>query len=87
MVGIAAAAGFSRRHSSRLPLRSISAYPGSQPGWESALDNPRADCTTQRCGRVGPLIVAHALIDAVAFIGYAYLAGHVAWLPVPPHGH
>jgi hypothetical protein len=39
----------------------------------------------QRWGRVGPLIVAHTLIDAVAFIGYAYLVGHVSWLPAPPH--
>jgi membrane protease YdiL (CAAX protease family) len=39
----------------------------------------------QRWGRVGPLIVAHTLIDAVAFIGYAHLAGHVGWLPAPPH--
>jgi membrane protease YdiL (CAAX protease family) len=37
----------------------------------------------QRWGRIGPLIVAHTLIDAVAFIGYAYLAGHVGWLPTP----
>jgi membrane protease YdiL (CAAX protease family) len=39
----------------------------------------------QRWGRVTPLIVAHTLIDTVAFIGYAYLAGHVSWLPLPPH--
>ncbi len=35
----------------------------------------------RRWGRVMPLIVAHALIDAVAFIGYASLHGHVSWLP------
>jgi hypothetical protein len=29
------------------------------------------------------LIVAHFLIDAVAFVGYALLAGHVSWLPRP----
>jgi membrane protease YdiL (CAAX protease family) len=34
-----------------------------------------------RWRRVIPMIVAHTLIDAVAFIGYAYLAGHVSWLP------
>ncbi|HEX4672969.1 MAG TPA: CPBP family intramembrane glutamic endopeptidase [Solirubrobacteraceae bacterium] len=39
----------------------------------------------QRWGRTTPLIVAHTLIDAVAFIGYALLAGHVGWLPVPSH--
>ncbi len=40
----------------------------------------------QRWGRVVPLVVAHALIDIVAFIGYAVLAGHVSWLPVPSSG-
>jgi membrane protease YdiL (CAAX protease family) len=35
----------------------------------------------KRWGRVMPMIVAHALIDAVAFIGYAVLAGRVSWLP------
>ena len=36
----------------------------------------------QRTGRVGALIVAHTLIDVVAFCGYALLAGHVSWLPI-----
>jgi membrane protease YdiL (CAAX protease family) len=35
----------------------------------------------RRWGRVTPLIIAHALIDAVAFVGYAALHGHVSWLP------
>jgi membrane protease YdiL (CAAX protease family) len=35
----------------------------------------------QRRGRVVPLIVAHTLIDSVAFVGYVALAGHVSWLP------
>lgn len=35
----------------------------------------------RRWGRVGPLLVAHALIDIVAFVGYALLAGRVGWLP------
>jgi membrane protease YdiL (CAAX protease family) len=35
----------------------------------------------QRWGRVGPLIVAHTLIDTVALVGYSLLAGHVSWLP------
>lgn len=35
----------------------------------------------RRWGRVGPLVVAHALIDIVAFLGYALLAGKVGWLP------
>ncbi|MFD8553398.1 CPBP family intramembrane glutamic endopeptidase [Streptomyces fradiae] len=35
----------------------------------------------RRWGRVGPLVVAHALLDIVAFVGYALLAGRVGWLP------
>ncbi|MDH2390168.1 MULTISPECIES: CPBP family intramembrane glutamic endopeptidase [Streptomyces] len=35
----------------------------------------------RRWGRVGPLVVAHALLDIVAFVGYALLAGEVSWLP------
>ena len=34
-----------------------------------------------RWGRVAPMVVAHALIDIVAFVGYALLAGHLSWLP------
>ena len=34
-----------------------------------------------RWRRVTPFIVAHGLIDAVAFVGYAALHGHVSWLP------
>ncbi|MBM7442224.1 CPBP family intramembrane glutamic endopeptidase [Streptomyces sp. HB132] len=37
----------------------------------------------RRWGRVGPLIVAHALLDIGAFVGYALLAGKVGWLPTP----
>jgi membrane protease YdiL (CAAX protease family) len=35
----------------------------------------------QRWRRTTPLVVAHALIDLVAFVGYAVLVGHVSWLP------
>lgn len=35
----------------------------------------------KRWSRVVPMIVAHALIDVVAFVGYALLAGRVSWLP------
>ena len=34
----------------------------------------------RRTRRVGPLVVAHTLIDVVAFIGYAMLKGRVGWL-------
>ncbi len=35
----------------------------------------------RRWGRVTPMIVAHTLIDAVTFVGYAALVGKVSWLP------
>ncbi|HEY7484711.1 MAG TPA: CPBP family intramembrane glutamic endopeptidase [Streptosporangiaceae bacterium] len=35
----------------------------------------------RRWGRVMPLVIAHALIDTVAFVGSVLLAGHVSWLP------
>lgn len=38
-----------------------------------------------RWKRVMPFIIAHTLMDSVAFVGYAELAGHVSWLPVPGH--
>ncbi|MEW5809419.1 MAG: type II CAAX endopeptidase family protein [Actinomycetota bacterium] len=34
----------------------------------------------QRTGRLWPLVVAHTLIDAVAFVGYSLLAGRLGWL-------
>jgi membrane protease YdiL (CAAX protease family) len=33
-----------------------------------------------RTRRVGPLVVAHTLLDVVAFVGYALLKNHLAWL-------
>jgi membrane protease YdiL (CAAX protease family) len=35
----------------------------------------------QRRGRVLPFIVAHFIIDAIAFVGYIYLKRHASWLP------
>jgi membrane protease YdiL (CAAX protease family) len=35
----------------------------------------------QRTGRLWALVGAHTLLDVVAFLGYALLAGHVGWLP------
>jgi membrane protease YdiL (CAAX protease family) len=35
----------------------------------------------KRWGRVTPMIIAHFLIDAVTFVGYAALHGKVSWLP------
>jgi len=35
----------------------------------------------QRTNRLWPLIIAHTVIDVVAFVGYAVLRGRVGWLP------
>ena len=34
-----------------------------------------------RWRRTTPFVIAHFLIDAVAFVGYLYLRGRVDWLP------
>ena len=36
--------------------------------------------TWQRNGRLWPLIIAHGVIDTVAFVGYALAARHLGWL-------
>jgi membrane protease YdiL (CAAX protease family) len=35
----------------------------------------------QRTGRLWPLVLAHTLLDTVAFVGYALLRGKLSWLP------
>jgi membrane protease YdiL (CAAX protease family) len=35
----------------------------------------------KRWGRCMPMVIAHTLIDAVAFVGYVALKGKVSWLP------
>ncbi|MCU1641002.1 MAG: family intrarane metalloprotease [Nocardia sp.] len=35
----------------------------------------------QRTNRLSPLLLAHALIDTIAYLGYSLLRGHVSWLP------
>lgn len=35
----------------------------------------------KRWGRLWPLIIAHGVIDTVAFVGYALLAQRLGWLP------
>lgn len=35
----------------------------------------------RRTGRLWPLIIAHGLIDSVAFVGYALAKRHLGWLP------
>jgi membrane protease YdiL (CAAX protease family) len=34
----------------------------------------------RRWGRLWPLVIAHGIIDTVAFVGYALLAQHLGWL-------
>jgi uncharacterized protein len=34
----------------------------------------------RRTGRLWPLIIAHGVIDTVAFVGYLLLASHLSWL-------
>lgn len=33
-----------------------------------------------RTGRLWPLVIAHGIIDAIAFVGYVLLSGRLAWL-------
>jgi membrane protease YdiL (CAAX protease family) len=33
-----------------------------------------------RTKRVAPLVVAHTILDTVAFVGYSLLKGHLSWL-------
>ncbi|WP_232211839.1 CPBP family intramembrane glutamic endopeptidase [Saccharomonospora halophila] len=35
----------------------------------------------QRTNRLWPLVIAHTLLDVVAFVGYALLRDHLSWLP------
>jgi membrane protease YdiL (CAAX protease family) len=35
----------------------------------------------RRTGRLWPLVIAHGVIDSVAFVGYALAARHLGWLP------
>jgi membrane protease YdiL (CAAX protease family) len=35
----------------------------------------------QRTNRLWPLVIAHTLLDVVAFVGYSLLRGRVSWLP------
>ena len=35
----------------------------------------------RRWGRIMPMIIAHTIVDSVAFVGYAVLHSRVSWLP------
>ncbi|RDH77401.1 CPBP family intramembrane metalloprotease [Mycolicibacterium moriokaense] len=53
-------------------------------GWGAGLGNAVMGLvfgyTWQRTGRLWPLIIAHGVIDTVAFVGYTLLARHLGWL-------
>lgn len=38
----------------------------------------------RRTGRLWPLVIAHGIIDSVAFVGYALLASRLGWLGIEP---
>lgn len=53
-------------------------------GWGAGLGNAVMGLVFgyawQRTGRLWPLIIAHGVIDTVAFVGYLLLASHLGWL-------
>ncbi len=56
-------------------------YQGFGPFFGNAVMGLAFGVLFLRWRRVTPFIVAHALIDAGAFLGYAALHGKVSWLP------
>jgi uncharacterized protein len=54
-------------------------------GWGAGLGNLAMGLVFgyvwRRTGRLWPLVVAHGIIDTVAFVGYALAARHLGWLP------
>ena len=55
-------------------------YQGLGAGFGNVLMGLVYGRVFQRTGRVWPLIIGHALIDTVAFVGYALLRDHLSWL-------
>ena len=53
-------------------------------GWSAGLGNVAMGLVFgyvwQRTGRLWPLVIAHGIIDTVAFVGYSLAAGHLSWL-------
>lgn len=54
-------------------------------GWSAFIGNALMGLLLgriwQRTNRLWALVVTHALLDIVAFVGYQVLHGHVSWLP------
>jgi membrane protease YdiL (CAAX protease family) len=53
-------------------------------GWSAGLGNFAMGVVFgyvwQRTGRLWPLVIAHGIIDTVAFVGYSLAASHLSWL-------
>lgn len=53
-------------------------------GWGAGLGNAAMGLVFgyawRRTGRLWPLVIAHGIIDTVAFVGYLLLANHLGWL-------
>lgn len=54
-------------------------YQGFGAGIGNAVMGAVFGYAWQRTGRLWPLVIAHGLIDTVAFVGYALLAGRFGW--------
>lgn len=55
-------------------------YQGPSAGVGNAIMGLVFGTYFERTGRVWALVIAHAVIDCVAFVGAALLAGHLPWL-------
>ena len=55
-------------------------YQGMSAGFGNILMGLLYGWFYWRTGRVWPLVIAHFLIDAVAFVGYSALGGNLSWL-------
>lgn len=55
-------------------------YQGFGAGFGNLVMGVVFGYTWCRTGRLWPLVIAHGVIDTVAFVGYVALAGHVSWL-------
>lgn len=55
-------------------------YQGFGAGLGNAVMGLVFGTVWQRTGRLWPLVIAHGVIDTVAFVGYALLARHLGWM-------
>jgi uncharacterized protein len=55
-------------------------YQGFSAGLGNAVMGLVFGYAWRRTGRLWPLIIAHGIIDSVAYVGYALAAGHLGWL-------